>query len=127
MNPYELLRSIYEKTKPQVTGLETWHNIQLCKWLSQNTIITSTVARLIPYMFYVEPAHFFYLLWFSVPKQAMVHPPKKVTVDMNDSLLLNKVQDILQWSPREMELNKSVLNHVLKDEQYWIEQLGVTK
>ena len=126
MNPFDLLKAIYTKTPVNLDGIEVWVNIQLCKWLASNKNVTHIVAELVPYMFYIEPKHFYYMLWLTIPKQAMIYPPKKSDKDLTEDLLLAKVQEILGWSERDVQMNRSVLDLVLKDKAYWAEQLGVT-
>ena len=125
MNPFELLKSLYGKTKPNVQGLELGANIALNQWLSLVPQQCRKVSGLMDYFFYISPEHYYYLLYFTVTGPfTFVKKPK--SEDMSQSLLLSKVQYILGWTDRELKLNRAVLKEtILKDEAYWKNQLGI--
>ena len=125
MNPWLLLKALFEKTKPNVQGLELGANIALNQWLSLMPTQVRKVSPLIDYFFYISPEHYYYLLYFTVTGPfTFVKKPK--SEDMSQSLLLSKVQYILGWTDRELYLNSRVLKEtILKDEVYWRSQLGV--
>lgn len=127
MNPYELLKSIYLKTKLDDTKLEIWHCIVLTRWLSGDRNCSSIVRDLLPYMLYLTPNHFFCLLYLSVPKVNKFpfnKLPKELNIEQNP--LLVRVKSLLNWSNREVRLNYKIIEQtILKNEDYWKAELGV--
>ena len=125
MNPFELLKALFTKSKPNVQGLELGINIVINQWLSLMPEQARKVATLVDYFFYINPIHYYYLLYFNVQgRMNFVKKPK--SEDISDNLLLLKVQTITRWTDREMYLNSAVLKEtILKNESYWKQQLGV--
>ena len=125
MNPYELLKALFGKTRPNVDNLELGINIVLNQWLSLMPDQARKVAPLVDYFFYINPTHYYYLLYFNIQGRLnFVRKPK--SEDMSQNLLLEKVRYILGWTDREMMLNRQVLKEtILKDEAYWKNQLGI--
>lgn len=123
---FDTLKAIYQKSRlPSFT-----YDVQMCITLSKLFSLDSTetykVRKLVEYLFWLEPKHYIYLLYFHISKKLkppFLNYPKKAV--MKENLLFTKVQYILKWSDREMKANKEILELILKDEKYWKKELGV--
>jgi hypothetical protein len=127
MNPWTLLKSLYEKTQPDIPyDLDMWVGITMTKMLSQNPAVAAIVSRCSPYMFWLSPRHYYYLLWFTIPRQRCIYhklPDKSTPIDTQ---LAKKVQYILGWSNAELRKSMTVIEQTIyQNEQYWCNQLGV--
>jgi len=126
MNFFEAYKSIYQKQK-----LYPEADWQLCivlnKWLGFEKSNVGIIKSLLPYMFYVEPKHYFYLLFFNIPKRWDIPYHKKIAkIKTKQNRLLDKIQYVLGWSNREVKFNKAILDKViLNNSKYWKKELGV--
>lgn len=126
-NFFDILKSFYRKDG----NLPEENNTQLCitwtKWLAFHHPNTQYLREVIPYIFYLEPESYFILLYCSIPKQYSVPFVKKPTIkEKKENSLLNKVQYILGWSNRDIEVNLPILEKtILQNEKYWKAELGV--
>lgn len=128
MNFFETLKSIYRKDKKGLPEkYDTQLGITLTKWLSFYYPNVTYLKNIIPYIFYLEPEHYFYLLYCSVPKKQEVPFVKKPpTSEEEKNPLLSKLQYILGWSDKDLIYNMPILKQtVLKNEEYWKIELGV--
>lgn len=125
MNPYELLKCLFSKTRPNVDDIQIVTNITINKWLSLSGP-AKVASELVDYFFYISPKHYYYLLYFSIPIGRLNFRPIPKVVDKSDNLLLSKVQYILGWTDREIQLSRQILKEtVLKDKTKWMTVLGV--
>ena len=129
MSPYELLKCLYQKTEPNLAQIETWVNIQLNKWISTDQNSCVAIRKLIPYLLYIEPKHYYYLLWFNVRKQYKV-PFYKLpkVVEIEQDTVVKRIQEILGWSNAEVKKNSDVLkSEILTNKDHWMVELGIEK
>lgn len=125
MNYLDVLKTIYTKRK-----LEEFNDIGMCismtKTLSKDINNLKVLKKITPYLFYIPPKHYFYLLYFLIPEKSYV--PRTIKVEKEkkkESVLLDKIQKILGWSNREMKLNEEVLEHINNDKKEWKKELVV--
>ena len=125
MNPFELYKALYNKTKPNVEHIESGINICINQWLSLIPSQVPNAKELVDHFFYISPRNYYYLLYFGV-RGSFAFKKKPTALDMNEDLLLRKVQYILGWTDREIQLSSAVLKEtILKDKDKWMELLAV--
>jgi hypothetical protein len=128
MNPFDYVRSVYTKDGKFKEVDEVWVNIYLNKCLVQDKDNADILARVADYTFYLEPTHYFYLLYILIPKKFnfnVMKTPKKTEED--EDQLEAKIRAVLGYSRKEFELNrKQIESTILKDKEYWNAELGVS-
>jgi len=127
MNLFTFLDQIYQKKKDSVvTDMST--NIVLTKWLSFDASNLKTLKKILTYLFYIEPLHYYYLLYFNIVKKNKTPFLNKSTkIEIKDDKLLNKIQYIMGWSNRELSYNMEILTKcILIDRKRWNRELGVS-
>ena len=127
MNLWTTLTSIYRKDPIEDMCSDMTLNIVLNKWLGLHKDNLRVVRDLIPFMFYVEPFHYFCLLYFSIQERSYspkVNNYKKV--ECKENKLLDRVRYVLGWSKRELLLQQKIIDiTILKNESYWKKELGI--
>jgi len=123
---FDLLKSLYTKVKIEYEH-NTQTNITLSKWTSLDKKNIGVLNKLVPFLFYLEPKHFFYILFFSI---AQGKPPffNKIEKEKEKkpSKLLLEAQKILQWSDRELAFAEPFLTaEFSKNEKHWKMELGL--
>ena len=126
MNLFNIYKAIYQKTiqpEPVNNGIL----IVLNKWLSQDKDNLLVLRKIIKYLFYIEPLHYYYLLFFNIPRKYEAPYVKKiVSLEEQEPELVKKIQYELGWSTKELSYNQSILEKtVFKNSKYWREQLGL--
>lgn len=100
--------------------------VSLCKWLSFDKDNLQVLRRLLPYIFWIEPTHFYYLLFFNIPQKSRVPFLKKIEKEeTTKDKLLEKIKYILGWSSKELSYNKAELERLLVNRKHWEKELGV--
>lgn len=125
INYFDVLKTIYTKQKLEIVD-DLGFLISLVKTLSKDTKNLKVLKKLEPYLFYIEPKHFFYLLYFSIRQQNFV--PKLIKTEKKDdkeNKLYDRIQHIFGWSNRELKANAIILDKVITDKKFWNEELGV--
>jgi len=134
MNFLETIKCLYHKTPiPSDLEFNTQLNITLNKWLGFDRNNIMKIKSIMPYMFYIEPKHYFYLLFLSIPESYDIpffrkgfSARMKAIEEEKSSKLLDKIKYVMGWSEKELRYNKYILeNTVQKDEKYWKKELGV--
>ena len=64
MSLYDTYKTIYQKTK-LTEEVNNGTLIVLNKWLSQNKDNLYVLKKLLSCLFYIEPIHYYYLLYFN--------------------------------------------------------------
>ena len=127
MNFKDLIDTIYQKKRGDI-DTSTSYNITLTKWLGYDKDNLSCLTKIVPYFYYLQPSHYFYLLYFNIPKKSRspwLGKIEKPSKKKDDSLLLN-IQETLGWSDREVEENMSILEKVIMiNKKDWKTKLGV--
>lgn len=121
-----LLKTIYTKEKLEVTD-DIGLCIALTKTLAKESSNLEDIKKVVPFLFYLDPKRYFYLLYFVIkPKSYIPKSVKVEKVENEESDLLNKVQSVLGWSNKERRYNSTILNKtILENEKYWKGELGV--
>ena len=118
--------SVYTKKK-YIGDIESWGIIALFKWLGHDENNIEWIAKNIEYQYYINPVHSYILLYFGIQKVVRVptiHFPKK-SKEIEDDLR-DRICEVLDWSIREFELNRYVIEkEILSNESYWRTKLGL--
>jgi len=122
---FDVIKSIYRKDKIDV-NMDDMPIVSLCKWLSFDKDNLQVLRRLLPYIFWIEPTHFYYLLFFNIPQKSRVPFLKKIEKEeTTKDKLLEKIKYILGWSSKELSYNKAELERLLVNRKHWEKELGV--
>ena len=126
MNFYDVINMLYTKRKTKVEP-DTQLNLTLCKWLSYDRDNLTSLKKILKYQFEISPKHFFYMIYFIVPKKFKAPFLKKIEKkEEKENKLLSKVQEILGYSNKFMLKNKTVIQTILnEDPKNWAKNLGV--
>ena len=126
MNVFDILRNIYTKKK-SVPDIEDGMLIVINKWLSWDKDNIYALKKILKYLFYIEPLHYYYLLYFNIRKLPRAPFLKKIDEKKKEDCELTKrIQYILNWSSSELEKNRSVLEQtILKEPSYWKQEVGL--
>jgi hypothetical protein len=128
MNYIDLLKTVYNKQKLEMCD-DIGTCIMLSKTISKDISNNKVIRKVVDYLFYVEPKHYFYLLYFLIPRSNYL--PKFVKVEKNEEKenpLVEKIKYVLGWSTKEYNYNSIIIEKlVLCDEKHWKEQLGISK
>lgn len=128
MNPiFEAITAIYKKD-PKEIEVNVSMVLTITKWLSYNCDNLEILQGIFPFIFYISPQHYYYILWLNIPEKSKVPYLKKYLEDKEEteSELVKKIQRILGWSNRELLLHKKIINDViLKDGEKWKERMGI--
>lgn len=130
MNPFDLLKALYKKNCTHINNIDVGLCLFLNSYLGLDKNNLKTIKDLSPYLFYVNPVHYFYLLYFSVSYSSI--PPflkKPAKKEIKEDPFLDRIQSLLGWTNREMYLNYSVLEQtIFKDEEttkLWKKELAI--
>ena len=124
-NLFDLIGALYHKKVN--TSLVSQELLPvLVKWLSWDSVNISYLKSLIPFLFYIDAQHFYYLLFFTLPKRERIPRLQKLDKKKEEeSELVKKLQYVLDWSNAELKANYKILNQViLNNKDYWEEELG---
>lgn len=123
---FDIIKSIYKKDKLKY-DMNTGLSIVISKWLSYDTDNINVLQEIVDKMFYINPQHYYYLLYFSIPHKPRAPFLKKVKEEEKEeeSRLYKKIKYILGWSNNELEKNKPLLKYLNKD--YWKVELGIER
>jgi hypothetical protein len=126
MTIFDNIRALYLKTKIN-TEATTQENITLSKWLSFDNDNIHNISNILPYLFFIEPQHYYYLLWLNTPlKQKVPYLTKSPISEPKVNEIYEKIKHVLDWSDRELELNISLLSKtIMKNQNYWKKELGI--
>jgi len=124
-NFFDYIKNIYQKNNLKPDEWDMSSNIAVSKWLSKDKDCIHIVKKLLHYLFYLEPINYYYLLYFNLPKKFNIPYFKKIEKEeAKENKVYEKIRYILNWSSRELELNKKILDKVI-DEKYWKKELGI--
>jgi len=126
MNFFDIIKTIYQKDR-RIYDHTMQLNITLNKWLGFDPHNIAIIKNLMPYMFYIETKHYYYLLYFGIPKRMKVPFFKKIPKEKEkESKLFEKLRYVLGWSKRELEFQRPILDALISsNEKYWKKELGV--
>ena len=122
---YGLLNTLYKKDKANVTD-DVGTLIGLTRTLSKDPDNALALKKAVPFMFYLEPLNYYYLLYSLIPKKAYI--PKLIKTEKSeekDNEIFNTVKRVFNWSERELRFSKSILEKVMTDKEYWEKEFGL--
>lgn len=124
MDLFRTINSIYTKNKIDIDNTVS-DSIFLSKWLSYDICNISIIKKLQEYVFNIEPLHFFYLLFFHIPKKTKA-PFLKHIKDYNKEpdVLYLKIKEILHWTDKEFLIHENILKKVIH-KSIWYNNLGI--
>lgn len=123
MNFFDLIKTFYSKERIDYP-VDMSSNIACNKWLSLDKQNIAILNKLLPFLFYIEPKHYFYLLFFSIAKGRVPFLKKiEKQKEEKENKLLKEIQRVLCWSDRELEMAKPFLSDI--DEKHWKMELGL--
>ena len=125
-NFYAIINMLYNKKKIAINP-DTSLNLTLSKWLSYDKNNLACLKKILKYQFSISAKHYFYLLFFNIPKKFKAPFLKKITKEKpKENKLLDKIQYVLGWSKKDILKSREVLNlTILTDKKYWKKELGV--
>jgi len=126
MNFYNIIDMLYTKKKTDVF-IDTQLNITLLKWLSYDRDNLTALKKIMKYHLSIPAQHFFYLLYFNVPKKYKAPFLRKIEkAKVTENKLSDKVKYVLQWSNSDLRKNNKIINEVvIKNAKHWKKELGV--
>ena len=108
---FDIIKAIYHKNPINLKEI----NINLCillnKYLSLDKDNTEIIKNLLPYLFYINPIHYFFLLFVNIPKKTYIPFLKKI--EKKEEILpkyVDKLCYIMNWSKKEYMFNKCILD-----------------
>lgn len=125
MNYLDLLKTVYTKQKLEETN-DLGMCIALTKTLSKDKDNLPALKQVIDYLFYVEPIHYFYLLYFYIPQKSFIPRTIKFDKEKKEKDEFSElVQRILEFSDTEMQIHKEEINSIIENKKEWKKILGV--
>jgi hypothetical protein len=111
---FNILKNIYLKNlsdKPIVSQSDL---IVINRFLSLDKVNLKYLKILVSYLFYLTPINYFYLLYLVIPKRNKVPYHKNITkIKIKENKQFNDIQLLLEWSDRELEYYKFILEKIL--------------
>lgn len=124
-NYLDLIKTIYTKQKIEITE-DQGMCIALTRTLAKNPDNLSIVKNLLDYLFYIQPKHYFYLLYFSIAKKNYIPSSIKIEIkEEKENKIYERIKYIFGWSNKELLKNRQILDKVITDKKFWHEELGV--
>lgn len=122
MNNYlDLLKTLYFKDK-MCYNVEIGECIALTKTLSKDLDNLDAIKKCLPFIFYINPNHYFYLLYYNIPKKKYL--PKFIKLEKSEDELEKideKILYVTNWSSKEYKLNKKILFRIINEEKLKME------
>ena len=129
MQVFDVIKCVYEKRKPASDfKYDDFSCIMLNRGLGFDKNNINIVKKACDYLFFIEPKHYFILLYLMIPKvyRAPFNKWSKKDKAVKEKKVYDKLKYVLGWSQRELERQKPILDKViLTNEKYWKQQLGV--
>jgi len=108
---FKLLNTVYTKTKTNPEAITDSDLIVINRFLSLYKNNLYYLKIVIRYMFYIKPINYFYLLYFIIPKQYKAPYLKNIKkVKIKKEKKYDEVQELLEWSDRELEYHRYILD-----------------
>ncbi len=126
MDFYGTINMLYNKKKIDI-DIDNRLNITLLKFLSFDRNNLIALKNVMKYQFFLTPLHFFYMLYFSIPKRMKAPFLKNIKKQKpSENKLLDKIRYVLGWSNADLRKNYNVINQtILTNSKHWKKELGV--
>jgi hypothetical protein len=126
MNIFDITNGIYKKEPLIIDKIDVSLCIVLTNILKLNKTNIHSIKKIIHYLFFIEPKRYIMLLFIMIPQN--LRPPfikgvKKIE-EVKEDLLYKRIGYQFDWSNRELELNRKILDKVI-DKDYFKKELGV--
>lgn len=126
MNPLDLVKSICSKTKTDIDKIDVGICLTLNKWLAFNKSYVGIIRDLLQYTFYIQPQHYYYLLYLHIPASYGIPKFIKKPAEEKEDKFYERFKYIMNWSSREFALNYRIFEQtILPERKQWEKQLGV--
>ena len=128
MNYLDVLKTIYTKEKLQEVD-DVGFCISLTKTLGKDSDNLPALKQVSQYLFYINPLHYFFLLYISIPRKSFIPKlPKIEKIEIEEDPLLKEVQSIFQWSNKETSYYLELMRDIfIPNKKEWEEELGIEK
>lgn len=108
---YNIFQSVYSKRITEdLNRLDKGMMIGLTKWLSNDHMNLKWLSKIIQYQFYIEPKHYFYLLYFGIRKCKPFYLSTFKKTKKEEDGFEEKLKRVFNWSQRELEYNMPLIN-----------------
>ena len=128
MNIFNIINNIYKKDPILVSKIDTSLCILLTSILRLDKYNIEQLRRVVSYMFFIHPKHYIMLLFVYI--RECKNPPFLKGINKKEKVkedkLYNKIAYLFDWSSKELNLNKPIMDKVINREQ-WCKELGVKK
>ena len=118
MKLFDVLKTIYTKGRDKPENVDMGMCIVLTKFLSYCPDNKEVLNELIPMMYWIEPQHYFALLYTKIPRKSRMPFYKMSKKDkVEEDKLIKKIQYVMGWSNRELQSNMEILEMYIIDEE----------
>jgi hypothetical protein len=127
MNYLNVLKTIYTKEKVDTIN-ENWEATAITKTLVKDTNNLSAIKKIISFLYYIKPLHYFYLLYFNIGKKNFVPRFPKIEKESKKEQddFEKFVLEYLGWDYNNLKYSTKLFNNiVLKNKKQWKEMLGI--
>ena len=104
-------------------------NIIMSKWITRDKSNIENVSDIYKdYIFSIDPLHYFYLLFFSIPQKLSAPYLPKIKKGKKKELNVFEleVKRILGWSNNEWKIHKNLIDKLItKDKKKWKTEFGM--
>ena len=96
--------------------------IGLTKTISRDPDALHVLKNMVQYLFYIEPKHYFYMLYFNIPYKKFFKFIKVEKQEEKKDELIEELKRLFGWSERELSYHLPILATI--DRKFWREELG---
>lgn len=122
---FGILSTLYKKDKANVID-DIGMCIAMTRTLSKDPDNAQALKKAVPFMFYMQPKEYFFLLYCLIPKKNYVPKLFKTEKKEEENEILEKIKRIFKWSNKDLVRNRFILEKlVLSNEEYWKGELGI--
>jgi len=125
---FEIIKKIYLKEDiSDIGNIDTSLCLTISKYLSYDLDNLPFLKKIVLYIFNISANNYLYLLWMGIPKKSKVPFLRKIDkIEPKKDELYKEIQSVLEWSQRELDFNKGILDRVIsKNRKFWEKELGV--
>lgn len=120
----DVRKNVYSKIKYR-KEIESWCSIVLTKWIARDIQNIMYLRKIIDFQYNIDPKHYYYLLHFGIRGQMPYEPFPKKKKEEDEPKIELRIREVFDWTKKELEQNRTVVNDILKNEKYWKEKLGI--
>jgi hypothetical protein len=129
-NIFTYIKALYNKNLEGIDleNIQTQQNMVISKWLCYNEENLPLMKQMISYIWILNPREYFLLLALNLPKLERVPFLYKIEKEkeIKETILFEEIKKVFQWSNKELEQNRSILNKVLEPHKnHFKKELGI--